>query len=263
MFILSKVVGILSNPANLAFMLVAGGWLLLFTARKRAGRRVVGLAVAIVAVFGVMPIDQVLIQHLENRFPTAAVLPEHVDGIVVLGGAIDPGISAARGQVAVNGAVERMTTLLPLSRRYPDARLVFSGGSGTLLSQHDKEARYAEDFFRDIGLDVGRIILENQSRNTRENAILTREMVKPRPGEVWLLVTSAVHMPRAVGCFRAAGWTVFPYPVDYQTAGTLTLTNSLGFNFGLGSYNGVLHEWLGLVAYRLAGWSDALLPGPD
>jgi uncharacterized SAM-binding protein YcdF (DUF218 family) len=262
MFILSKIVGILSNPANLVFLLVAGGWLLLAMGRQRAGRGVVGLAVALMVVCGVIPLDEMLVQQLENRFP-ATVLPERVDGIVVLGGAIDPGISEARGQVAVNGAVERLTALLPLSRRYPDARLVFSGGSGTVLSQDIKEARYAENFFRDIGLDVGRVILENQSRNTRENAVLTRDMVKPQPGESWLLVTSAVHMPRAVGSFRAVGWTVIPYPVDYQTAGTLTPTNSLRFNFGLGSYNGVLHEWMGLVAYRLAGWSDALLPGPN
>jgi uncharacterized SAM-binding protein YcdF (DUF218 family) len=262
MFVLSKIVGLLSDPANVVFLLLAAGWLLLFTRRRRVGRALVGLAVAIMVVGGTLPLDQILIQHLEGRFPAPAQLPERIDGIVVLGGAVDPVISAARGQVAVNGAVERLTALLPLSKRYPEAKLVFSGGSGTVLTQEYKEARYAEDFFREIGLEVDRILLENQSRNTRENAVLSKEIAQPRPGETWLLVTSAVHMPRSIGAFRAVGWSVLPYPVDYQTGGSLTLTGGLRFSFGLGGYNGVLHEWMGLVAYRLAGWSDTLLPSP-
>ena len=67
------------------------------------------------------------------------------------------------------------------------------------------------------GLDARRILVETRSRNTYENAVYSKELAQPQPGQIWLLVTSANHMPRAVGCFRAVGFDVIPYPVDYDT----------------------------------------------
>lgn len=264
MFVISKLLGVLVLPANvvlIAVMLAAG---LLHTRWWRAGRRLLGAGAVLLVAIAILPWDAWLLVPLEDRFPPPAALPAQVAGIVVLGGAVDPVVSAARGQPSLNGAVERVTSLVELARRYPEATLVFSGGSGAVTTQEMKEAPVVRTFLEQMGLDVDRVTFEAQSRNTRENATLTRELVSPKPGETWLLVTSALHMPRSVGVFRAAGWSVLPYPVDYQSTGRES-TFSLRFNLGagLGILTAVLHEWQGMAYYRLRGWSDRLYPGPQ
>jgi uncharacterized SAM-binding protein YcdF (DUF218 family) len=256
MFILGKIVGWLADPSNLFFLAAALAWRML---PRRGGRRLLGAALACVLVLGVLPFDRWGVAYLEDRMAPPQRMPAHVDGIVVLGGAIDPTQSVARGQVAVGGAVERLTELIPLARRYPEAKLVFSGGSGRVLDQDNREADWVHRFYRDIGFDDGRVLYERDSRTTRENAVLSQQLARPRPGETWLLVTSAMHMPRSAGCFRAVGWPVVPYPVDYQTSGT---GMDWRFAFNLSGYAGLVHEAIGLVSYRLAGWTEELLPAP-
>lgn len=266
MFLVSKLVGILTDPATLVLLLLALGWLLGLSRRnRRKGQVLVGVALGLVAVLAVAPVEQWGIAWLENRFPPPETMPDRVDGIIVLGGAIDPRISAARGQVSIAAAATRVTALIPLARRYPEARLVYTGGAGDPFNQDLKEADYAEAFYGEQGLDTGRIVFERQSRNTRENATLTREAMRPRPGETWLLVTSAWHMPRAVGCFRAAGWPVVAWPVDYATTGlAVPWWKELRFNPGKG-FSGLgplVHEVVGLISYRAMGWTDELFPKP-
>ena len=112
-------------------------------------------------------------------------------------------------------------------------------------------------------MDVGRVIFERESRNTYENVVNSKAMVHPAPGEVWLLVTSAFHMPRAVGIFRAQDWPVVAYPVDYQTgAGPDDPAYSADFLQNLGQSSLALKEWIGLLANQWLGHSDALFPGP-
>ena len=149
-----------------------------------------------------------------------------------------------------------------LSRRYPKARLVFSGGSGSLLYQELKEAKAVVPLLRQLGVDEARVIFEDQSRNTAENAVYSYRMVQPKRGETWLLVTSAFHMPRTVGSFRKVGWEVTPYPVDYYTRKTQTLPVHFNFAQRIGSLGGVVHEFLGLLFYWLDGKTDELFPGP-
>jgi len=132
------------------------------------------------------------------------------------------------------------------------------------MAPEDKEADHIAPLFAKLGVAPERLVLENRARNTYENARYSREVAAPDAGESWILVTSAFHMPRAVGCFRAVGWNVIPYPVAHMTTGRDHDPPPLGFNpqaglrwLGLG-----LHEWLGLVAYRLAGRTDTLFPRP-
>ena len=200
---------------------------------------------------------------LESRFapfPEDGAVPS---GIIVLGGGIESGLSEARGQVIVNDAGERPIYLADLARRFPGARLVFSGGSGFVgggIAEADIVSRQADT----LGLPRARLILENRSRNTRENALFSAELTHPKPGERWLLVTSAWHMPRAIGCFRQAGFSVTAFPVDYRTRGWGDLFRFNGFaSDGLLQLDLAVKEWIGLVVYRLAGYSPDLLPGPD
>lgn len=262
MFVLSKLTGLLTQPANIVLLVFLAGVGLLFTRYRQAGRTLLCVLAAVLVAVAVLPWSAWVVRPLENRFPMATALPERVDGIVVLGGAVDPVVTAARGQPSLNGAIERVTSMVALAERYPDARLVFTGGSGAIATQDLKEAPVVKAFLEEIGFDAGRVIFEAQSRNTWENAELTKALVAPRPGETWVLVTSALHMPRAVGAFRAARWPVVPYPVDYSTTGA---EQGLGFSLGggLSTLTAAWHEWLGLVYYRLRGWSDSLYPGPS
>ena len=152
--------------------------------------------------------------------------------------------------------------MIELARRYPEARLIYSSGSGSPRNQHHREADYAARILERMGLEPGRVAIERESRNTRENALMSRRLAQPRPGEVWLLVTSASHMPRAVGTFRRLGWPVVPYPVDYMGRDRAIWVFDIDFARELHDLNRIAREWIGLVAYRLAGWTDVLLPGP-
>jgi uncharacterized SAM-binding protein YcdF (DUF218 family) len=174
---------------------------------------------------------------------------------------MDEQVTAARGRAALNDAAERLVAFAELARRHPQARLVFAGGSASLTGSRLTEADAAEVYFREIGLDPGRVIYENRSRNTWENAVFTRALVEPKPGERWLLVTSAAHMPRSMGIFRRVGFPVAAFPVDYRTTGH-------GWRFhgraggALELVDSAVHEWIGLVVYRLADKTDALFPAP-
>ena len=123
----------------------------------------------------------------------------------MLGGAVDQNLTEARGIPALNGAAERMTEFVVLARRYPEAKLVFTGGQGSLVHGGTTEADVARRLFDALGVPEARVTYEDEARNTWENALLTRRLVEPKPGETWLLVTSASHMPRSVGAFRQAG----------------------------------------------------------
>ena len=184
------------------------------------------------------------------------------DGIVYLGGAINPLLSSAHGRLALNEAAERLTATAELARRYPHARIVLSGGIGHLLTEGSRpEAFWAARLLERLGVDPARITLEETSRNTIENAVNSRRIANPKPGETWLLVTSASHMPRAVACFEKAGFPVLPYPVDYRARRADLLQPAESVAAGLSRTDTAVHEWLGLLGYHwLKG--TALFPAP-
>ena len=177
----------------------------------------------------------------------------------MLGGAIDAQLSAARGQTIGNSALTRLTVLPDLMRRHPQARVVFTGGSGLALAPEAREAPHARRFLDSIGVDTSRILFESEARNTRENAAFSRALAAPAPGETWLLVTSAFHMPRAYGVFRKAGWDVSPWPVGFRSDVGSVRLGSVDMPRQLHLLDNALHEWLGLVIYRIAGRTDDLL----
>jgi uncharacterized SAM-binding protein YcdF (DUF218 family) len=262
MFVVSKLLGPFTDPGNLTLLALVVGAVLLFTRARRFGRGLIVATAAILVLIAALPVGDFLLIPLENRFP-AAPLPDKVGGIVVLGGQVRQLITAARGRPTLAGSAERMTAFVALARRYPDARLVFTGGSASLEHPELKEAPVARAFFVQQGIDVARIVFEDRSRNTWENALYTKQAMAPAPGETWLLVTSANHMPRAYGCFARVGWKVFPFPVDYLTTGRYEFTPGLSLAGGLARLELAVHEWLGLAVYYAAGFSDSPFPGPD
>jgi uncharacterized SAM-binding protein YcdF (DUF218 family) len=261
-FVLGKLFLWLSEPANILLALLVFGAVLLWLPWRRAGRRVITATVFVMCLIAALPIGHVLITALENRFPTLHSVEQPIDGIIVLGGAFNALITEQRGQLTIGDPSERLTEFVALGRRFPAARMVFTGGAGSLLRPDLKEAALAYRFLADMGFDAARVIHESESRSTFENAAFSYNLVRPAKGERWLLVTSASHMPRAVGCFRKLGWEVIAYPVDYRTTGKVRLDWSFDFGVGIGVLNGAAYEWLGLIAYWVLGRTSALFPGP-
>ncbi len=262
MFAVSKVFWLIADPGNLLLAALVLGAVLGWTRWRRAGRRLVAAVAAVALAIAVLPVDDWLTMPLENRFPPPASLPAEITGIIVLGGSIQPTITHWRGQPSLNGHAERLTEFVALARRYPDAKLIFTGGSGSLGFPDLKETVGARELLARLGLPAERIIFEAESRNTHENAVYSRAIAAPRPDQRWILITSAFHMPRSVGCFRAVGWHVIPFPVDYMTTGRVSLVPSVNLIGGLGGVQLALHEWIGMIAYRILGHTDAAFPGP-
>jgi uncharacterized SAM-binding protein YcdF (DUF218 family) len=264
-FVLSKTLGVMALPTNFLICLGILGALLCATRWARLGRRLALTAIVLLAICGFSPIGNLLVYPLESRFPPWDPAKGTPDGIIVLGGPIDADLSVAHGVPVINSAPDRIIAGAALARRYPNARFVFTGGSPNLIGNDAREADYAGAVFESLGIPKSRLIMERRSRNTYENAQFTADMVKPKPGERWLLVTSAFHMPRSVGLFRKAGFEVEPYPVDWRvgTGWADVLAFDALANGGLGRTDLGLREWMGLVAYRLTGKINTLLPGPD
>lgn len=262
-FVLSKILAFATRPSNVLFMLAALGIVLMATRYAKAGRRLLVGIVLLMIVLGLSPLGAWSVRVLENRFPQWDPSQGAPDGIVVLGGAVGPDISAARNEISVGAAAERLTVIPELARRYPNARIVYTGGSSSILDG-PREADYVGPLMESFGLAPGRVLLERDSRNTEENATFTKAMVKPKPGERWLLVTSSWHMPRAVGVFRKAGFDVEPYPVDWISTGEpMQVGLSSTVARGLAALDDASHEWVGMLAYWLTGRSSELFPGPQ
>jgi uncharacterized SAM-binding protein YcdF (DUF218 family) len=262
-FPLSKILGFFASPSNLIILIGILGLLLLPTRFARAGRALAFASLVMLAILGLSPIGNALIIPLEARFPRWDATHGTPDGIIVLGGAISPDVSAARDEVALNEAAERLTVAAELARRYPAARVLFSGGSGALIYDEGAEAAFALRLLEALGIPRTRIILEDRSRNTVENAILSKAIARPKPGERWLLVTSAHHMPRAIGVFRKAGFPVEAYPVDWRTRGADDALRPFAtVGDGLRRSDTAVREWVGLAVYWLTGRSSELFPAP-
>lgn len=256
MFALQKAIWWLLQPSNLALLALTLGLLLLLR-RQRAGTLWVGLALLAMLLPSVLPLTAWLAAPLEGRF--AVPSPERVDGVVVLGGAVSPGLTAARGQPALTDGGERMTEFVALARRYPEAELLFTGGSSAVLGGTITEAAVARRLFASLGLD-DRVVYEDAARDTAENARFAYRLAAPEPGERWLLVTSALHLPRAVLSFEAVGWEVTPYPVDYLTDGAARLRFAPNVVANLNDLDRVVGEYWSLIAFRLLGRTERLLP---
>jgi len=259
----SQIFWSLVQPVNLTGILFAASILLALLRWKRLSLAASGLSILVLALSAWTTVGALLLQPLEDRFERPATMPERVDGIVVLGGGFEGGINLARGGYELNASGDRLVETAVLALEYPDARILVSGGTGSIFLEGEGDAATAPRLMEALGIDRARLVLENRSRDTYENAIYSKQLAEPKPGETWLLVTSAFHMPRAVGTFRAAGFPVVPWPVDYRTAGTE--------GFGLAEDNVLdsldntavgVREWIALFAYRLTGRTESLLPAP-
>jgi uncharacterized SAM-binding protein YcdF (DUF218 family) len=260
-FIFGKLVWALLQPGNLLLLCLLAGVFLLLRGRRRGELLVVLSAIGFL-LLAVAPIGRAMMLVLEQRFPHPSKLPDRIDGILVLGGAVDPRISLAYGETVFNDSVGRVLAGVALARHHPEAKLALVSGEGELFPVGFAESRATLDFVLEEGIPATRIIVEERSRSTHENAVFAKELIRPGSDQNWILVTSAFHMPRAVAAFRAVEWPVIPYPVDFRVDPRTGLRANFNLLEGLGTSTTAGKEWAGLVGYRLRGWTEDLFPAP-
>ena len=261
-FVLSKTAATLIFPSDLLMISALVGVILLVLRRKVIGTWCLAVSVVLLAAAGFLPVGNYFSHLLESRFPRWDTTRGAPDGIVVLGGAISSRLSKAHEEPAVDANAERIFALVKLARAYPSARIFYSGGDASLFADETPEADYIYPLLESFGIARERVLLETRSRNTVENAVFTKQLAKPKQGERWLLVTSAQHMPRAVGCFRAAGFPVEAYPVGWRTIKSIDFRADRTVGDALKRLDTAAYEWIGLLAYWLTGKTSALLPSP-
>ena len=270
-FWFAKAAGWLLKPGGLFMAAVVLGFLMLLmrpgthagVRLSVLGQRLIGLALLGYVAVGVLPVGEWALGMLEDRFPASVDANGSVAGIIVLGGSIDTVLTRERGQVSVSSSAERLIEFIRLARANPQAQLVFSGGNGRVFDTQPSEAEVARAFFRDLGFDDSRVRYEDGSRNTAESARFSYEQFAPQADETWLLVTSARHMPRAVGLFRHAGWTLKAHPVDYQLKPNAPENWWPRWPGRIDYADVAAYEWGGLIVARLRGRIDSVFPGPN
>ncbi len=257
----TRIFWLLVQPLSLLLLLLLLALVLSFLGSRWPLRIVLALSVVGLSLLAFSTAGYLAMQPLEQRFSRPAE-PERIDGIVVLGGGLEQtGNSGMNWELGRSG--DRFVEAARLALRHPDARILLTGGAPALVDNLEPEAVAAQRFMEDFGIPRERILLEPNSRNTEENAQFAKALAAPEPGETWLLITSAFHMPRSIGLFRRAGFTVIPWPTDYLAA------SQSGFRLkpdetvdNLAVSHIAIREWLGLLGYYATGRIDELLPGP-
>jgi uncharacterized SAM-binding protein YcdF (DUF218 family) len=261
-YILLRSIGFFVVPSN-TIASFAGLGLVMLILRRRCAATVSGLALAVLVTASLSPFGNMLFTPLEQRFPDMAYPDQPIDGIIILGGSYDTVSHSYESEIVLHEDTKPVSVVADLAHRYPNAKIIFSGGTSDPLTPGLSEAAIVKQIFISWGIPGDRILLEEQSQTTEENARFTARLLKPTPQSRWLLVTSAYHMPRAMGAFRKAGLDVLAFPAGPRTHGwqdfwwpSDTATDNLR------RVDLAIHEWLGLVAYRLRGFSDEWFPGP-
>ncbi|WP_435641778.1 YdcF family protein [Micavibrio aeruginosavorus] len=253
-FWLSKILWAVISPVNLAAILLALG-VGLGPFFRRVGYGLCACALAIIVVFGVLPTGTNLVAWLERQVPAPASLPGEITGIIVLGGMFETRLYNEVSGPQLNENVDRALKAMEIGRKYPNAKLVFSGGSGFLTENSRTEDMDVADFLARQGFPLDNVLFENESRNTYENILNSKELIRPGVGETWILITSAFHMPRAMAVANELGWTdIIPVPVDYRTSGQYRIApRRLDVLGEMYRSSIAIKEIIGLNAYRFLG----------
>ncbi len=253
----SKLFWLFVQPLALIGLLLLAGFILSFGRRQFLSRLFIATGLVVLFLTGFTNIGRLALQPLEAHYAQPGAFPEDAAGIIVLGGGTDNAISAARQSFQLGGSGDRYIEAVRLAREHPALPILISGGHGQLDDRGETDAASAVRLFAAFGIDGTRIRAEDASRNTYENAVNSAVLLHPEPGQTYVLITSAYHMPRSVALFEAAGFTVIPWPVDFLTTGAERFAFALvDASDNVDMATTALHEWIGLFAYWLSGRID-------
>ena len=253
-FYIAKVANYLLEPLYiLSFFLLILIFLLLFTNFKKLTIFSAKFLLILFLFFGYTPLSNFLLNKLEDFIKPSKYPFQQLKGIVVLGGSFNSGLqSKERNEVSLNSSAERLTKVLEIYNKNSKVLILFSGFSNELKPQSWSESDMAKKFFLEQGVRSENLIFENKSRNTFQNIIYSKDIIKTNKG-TWGLVTSASHMPRSYFGFKKQGLILEPISVDYRTGTSSIFWINFDIKKGLENWNIILHEVVGISYYKITG----------
>ena len=255
MFLLSKLIWIVLSPLNLLIIILFIGFLFQLMKTQLISRMFYLIALLFFITVGIFPTGKFLLSNLESKYPALNIMPNKIDGILILGGPTNPSLTHIHNQVSFNDAGERLTEAIKLIKIYHSSKIIFSGGSGSLEQNILTHSYVAKKFFLEMGIDINRIIFESKSNNTFENFLFSKKLINPKSNEKWLLITSSFHMTRAMNIAEKMEWEFIPYHVDFRTGNKkiklIPSFTKILQNFN--TFNLVSHEIVGLISYYFLG----------
>jgi uncharacterized SAM-binding protein YcdF (DUF218 family) len=261
-YYLSKIFWTLSSPGGLISLATLTALIAKSFNKTKLFNRIVTILFVFILTLTFIPAGNLMMHKLETQFPTNPELPEKLDGIIVLGGALNPVLTQNWNQLETNHYSERLIYFAWLARSYPEASLIFTGGNASFDRSKPTESNALSKFLDLYAIEPNRVHFEDQSRSTYENALFSSKLIlEHKLAGKWLLITSAFHMPRAIGVFCMHGVETIPYPVDHQTnTGRLLLEFQYDFLGNLQTLTQAAHEWLGLFAYFITSKTSQIVP---
>jgi uncharacterized SAM-binding protein YcdF (DUF218 family) len=254
----SKFLFLFIDPPTLILILLGCSWMIRKRWSKVSGVTFVA-SVSLLFLLSCPAISERLLLSLEGQYPgidVSAVPPAPL--IVVLGGSMNLPNESHHASGITNTS-DRLLAALRLYRAGKSPQVLVSGGNNPLMVKtlNQSEADAMRDLLKEWGVQDSAILVENASINTHENALFTFKQVSPLGIHHIILVTSAIHMPRAAAAFRKAGFEVTAVPSDFHTGWDkpISVLRWLPASSALLNSSNALHEWLGLFVYRLRGWS--------
>nr|WP_316651281.1 YdcF family protein [uncultured Gellertiella sp.] len=262
MFLVSKLYWLVFQPLSFALILAVAGITAgrLHRVRLHVAANLLSVTVLFLTLFTTT--GALLLQPLEARF-SRPVLRAAPACLIVLGGGFDNEVTTTRGGYELNAAGDRYLELLRLARLYPGAKLLISGGDAHLVRHTEDDVTISLRLLAGFGIGGDRVLADRTSRNTYENAENSRKLMDSAQIRDCLLITSAFHMPRAMGMFRQVGASVIAWPVDDRTDGTTGFAVDMSDPMGHAEQMSLaLREWSGLLGNYLGGRTSALYPAP-
>ena len=257
-FYLSKILWLIINPLNIILLFIFSGIVVKIIFKNTLHKLFYFVSFIFFIIVAVIPTGEFMFYQLEKKFHTQSVLPSQVNGILILSGATNPQLTHEHNKIHLNGSVERLTESISLMQRYPNVKIIFAGGSGSIFDQELTHADVARNFFEQLNIDTENIIFESKSRNTYENILYSKKLAKPSLDENWIIVTSASHMIRATNIGKKLGWKFIPYAVDFQVGKKIIWIPSIYFLTNMNRFNSSSHEWIGLIAYYIMGRTNKI-----
>jgi len=252
-FYFSKILWLIFNPFNVFIFNIFLTIILFYLRFKKLSKYIFLINFIFILLISFFPIGNYLIHKIEKEYHSYKSVPEHVDGILILGGATNPLIFKEYGQISLNGSAERLVESVEIIKNFKNSKVIFSGGSGIIKRPDLDHSQVAQYFYEKIGLDIDRFVFEDNSRNTYENILFSKKIANPKVNEKWILITSASHMKRAMLIAENQNWNIIPYAVDFKTLRKFKIRLNFRLLSNLNSFQEASHEWLGLIAYYLMG----------
>ena len=257
-FYLSKILWLVLNPFNIFILFTIVTIFLYLISFKKTSITIFFINSLYLFIISVLPIGNYLIYKIEKDYHSQSSIPDRLDGILILGGATNPSMYKEFNEISVNGSAERLIESVSLIKKFNKSKVVFSGGSAIINRPDLGHSQVAKSFYKKMGLDESRIIFEDNSRNTYENILFSKNIAKPKKNENWLLITSASHMKRATLIGYKHNWEFIPYAVDFKTKKIFKFAPSFNLLSNINSLQYGSHEWIGLISYYLMNRTDKI-----